>query len=83
MLGLVALAAPAVLTCVLGLPSLLGRPLREATTAWACQAATVVGLLASLTILALMLLAGRHHEAVPLGEWVSMNIPFAPPATRN
>ena len=48
LLGLLAVTAPVLLLCALGLPSLLGRRLSERATATACHAATVAGLLASL-----------------------------------
>jgi NAD(P)H-quinone oxidoreductase subunit 5 len=70
LLGLIALAAPVLLLCVLGLSSLADRRLDEGTTSRACQAATVTGLLASVAVLALMLLDGTRHEAIELGEWV-------------
>jgi NAD(P)H-quinone oxidoreductase subunit 5 len=68
--GLLALAAPVLLVCVLGVPSLVGRPLGEQVTSKACQAAIVTGLAASLAVLALMLLRGTRHEPIALGEWV-------------
>lgn len=69
-LGLVALAAPALLLGTLGLSSLVNRRLDEATTGRACQAATALGLAASVAVLALMLLHGTRHEAIEVGEWV-------------
>ena len=69
-LGLIALAAPVVLLGVLGLSSLLDRKFSEAATDTACRAAIGVGLLASVTVLALMLLHGTRYEAIELGEWV-------------
>src|SRR5437763_13383966 len=71
-LGLVAVAAPVLLFCLLGLSSLLERRLRERALGKACQAAIVTGLLASLGILALMLLRGTRHEPIEVGEWVSI-----------
>ena len=52
-LGLIALAAPALLLCVLGASSLLNRPLSEEATGKACQAANVTGLLATVVTLGL------------------------------
>jgi NADH-quinone oxidoreductase subunit L len=72
LLGLVTGTAPVLLLCALGLPSLLGRKLSERTTDTICQAATVTGLLASLAVLALMLLRGTRREAIELGEWVAI-----------
>jgi NAD(P)H-quinone oxidoreductase subunit 5 len=69
-LGLVALAAPGALAAVLGVVALAGRRLREETTDRLCAAAIVTGLLASVTVLALMLLHGTRHESIEVGEWV-------------
>jgi NAD(P)H-quinone oxidoreductase subunit 5 len=69
-LGLVALAAPVLLMCILGLSSLLNRRLSEAATGRLCQAAIITGLLSSVAVLTLMLLHGTRHESVELGEWV-------------
>ncbi len=69
-LGLVAITAPTVLLCVLGIPSLLGRRLSEEATGRWCGVTTIIGLIASVTVLALMLLNGTRHEAIDLGEWV-------------
>src|SRR4051794_13030471 len=70
LLGLTALAAPVALLVVLGVSSLLDRRLSEPATGRACQAAIVTGLLASLAVLALMLLHGTRHESVAVGERV-------------
>jgi NAD(P)H-quinone oxidoreductase subunit 5 len=72
LLGLLAVAAPVLLLCLLGLPSLLGRKVSERTTDTACRAATVTGLLACLAVLALMLLGGTRREAIELGDWVAI-----------
>ncbi len=70
LLGIVVVAAPAVLLARLGLPSLLDWKLRERTITRACQAATIAGLLAALTILGLMLATDSRLIAVHLGDWV-------------
>src|SRR5947208_9756438 len=70
LLGLLALTTPVLLLCVLAVRSLVGRRLGEDTIARACQWAIVTGLLATLAILALMLLHGTRHESIELGEWV-------------
>src|SRR5262249_34423098 len=72
LLGLVAVAAPVLLLCLLGLSSLINRPLREATIGKTCEAAILTGLLASIAVLALMLLHGTRHEAIEIGEWVAI-----------
>src|SRR5436309_5336000 len=69
-LGLVAVAAPVLLLCLLGAPSLVGRRLSEEAIDRVCQWTIVGGLLATLIVLALMLLNGTRHESIELGEWV-------------
>jgi|SRR5262245_8816557 len=70
LLGLIAVGTPVLLLCVLGLSSLLGRPLTENTTGKLCHAAILTGLLAAVGVLALMLLQGTRHEAIEVGNWV-------------
>jgi NAD(P)H-quinone oxidoreductase subunit 5 len=70
LLGLLVIAAPVLLLGLLGVSSLLDRPLSEETTGQACQLAITTGLLAALGVLALMLLHGTRHESIELGEWV-------------
>ena len=72
LLGLVVVLAPVVLLACLGLSSLLGRDLGERTITIACQAATVAGLLAAVTILGLMLATDQRHVTVRLGDWVAV-----------
>src|SRR5262245_25910378 len=72
LLGIVVLAAPVVLFCVLGVSSLLGYRPSEAATGKVCQSAILTGLLAALGILAAMLIDGTRHEAIQLGEWVGI-----------
>jgi NADH-quinone oxidoreductase subunit L len=71
-LGMVVVTAPVLLLAALGLPSLLGVKLGERTITRACQAATVVGLLAAVAILGLMLATDSRYVAVRLGEWVAV-----------
>jgi NADH-quinone oxidoreductase subunit L len=70
LLGLIVLAAPTLLVCVLGLSSLLDRRLGETATSRLCQGMIGTGLLAAVGVLALMLLGGTRSEPVELGEWV-------------
>ena len=65
-------AAPALLLAVLGLLSLLDRLKSERTVSRIVQVGVVVGLLASLTLLGLMLGTGRRHIEFELGHWVSI-----------
>jgi NADH-quinone oxidoreductase subunit L len=69
-LGMVVIAAPFLLTVVLGVSSLLNRKFSERTTTVVLQAGTVAGLLAALAVLLLMLLVGKRHVPIELGDWV-------------
>src|SRR5437660_1313146 len=71
-LGIVIVGAPALLVLLLGLPSLLGHPFRERMTDRCVQISIVIGLLASLSMLVLMLFQGTHHLSVDLGTWVEI-----------
>ncbi|HUR54769.1 MAG TPA: proton-conducting transporter membrane subunit [Gemmataceae bacterium] len=70
--GTVAIAAPFVLVALLGLPSLLGRPLSEAAAGRACRWVIAVGLVAVVGVFAMMLASGDRHVVVDLGNWVSL-----------
>jgi len=71
-LGKVAAAAPFALVALLGLTSLLGRPLSEKATAIACRAVIVVGLVCAAAVLVFMLASGDRHVVVELGDWVAL-----------
>ncbi len=71
-LGIAIFVSPTVLLGLLGLPLLFGMPLNERWQRILTQAAVVTGLLASTTILLIMLCVGTRHVAVDLGEWVSI-----------
>jgi NAD(P)H-quinone oxidoreductase subunit 5 len=73
LLGVVVVTAPVLLLGSLGLPSLLGAKLSERIITRCCQAATVAGLLAAITILGLMLATGRRNVAIGLGDWVAVH----------
>lgn len=70
MLGLTVVGAPLAMVLMLGLSSLLGRPLSERTIGRCVQLAVITGLLAALTILGLMLSVGMRHVSIELGSWV-------------
>ena len=70
LLGLLVVVSPVVLMAVLGVTSLMGRPIGERTSANLTEASVVVGLLAALTILILMLATGRRHVPIEFGNWV-------------
>lgn len=69
-LGLIVVACPFLLVLLLGTMGLIGRPLSEQNVTRATQASVVIGLLSSLTILALMLLKDTRHVPIEIGNWV-------------
>ncbi len=69
-LGVIVMMCPVLMTAILGLPSLMDLKLREETATRLVFLTTVIGLLASVTILASMLSLGLIHVPIPLGEWV-------------
>lgn len=71
-LGLSVFVNPMLLVILLGVPTLLGRPLDERTTGRSVQVASGTGLLASLVILGLMLASGTRHVPIELGSWVAI-----------
>jgi NAD(P)H-quinone oxidoreductase subunit 5 len=72
-LGIAAVTTPVALLALLGVPSLVGSKLGERAATRAGQAATVVGLLATIAILALMLATDRRHVAIRLGDWIAVS----------
>ena len=71
-LGVVVIAAPALLLAVLGLAPLLGRPLGEEATARWTASCVACGLLATLGGLVLMLVSGSRFVPIELGDWVAI-----------
>ncbi len=63
---------PALLLAALGLPTLVGRPLAERTTSRLVQLAMLIGLAASIGVLALMLIEGTRHVSVSFGNLVEI-----------
>ena len=72
-LGLIVVAAPLLLTIVMGLMTLASTPLSEKASNLLVQICTVIGLVASLGILGLMLAWGPRNVTVNLGEWVDVS----------
>jgi NAD(P)H-quinone oxidoreductase subunit 5 len=70
--GSLVVAGPCGLLALLGLSALFSRPLSETNIVRATQLATGIGLLASLTILALMLLTGQRFVSIEWGHWVTL-----------
>jgi NADH:ubiquinone oxidoreductase subunit 5 (subunit L)/multisubunit Na+/H+ antiporter MnhA subunit len=71
-LGICVVVCPLVLLAAIGLPSLVYRPLSEHSINRFTQAAVVIGLTAAVATLGLMLLLGKRHVPIELGEWVSI-----------
>ena len=71
-LGLVVVAAPFLLTVMLGISSMLGRRPGERTMVRWVQAAVISGLLAAVVVLIAMLVLGTRHVAIDLGNWVAI-----------
>lgn len=69
-LGLVVVASPFLLTILLGVTSLFDRKLEEDTTTRLVYAATAIGLLAAVAVLAGMLILGSRHVTVGPWSWV-------------
>lgn len=71
-LGVVVVAAPFLLTVVLGAASMVGRrPGEEATVRWV-QISVMAGFFAAILVLIGMLATGSRHVAIPLGDWVAI-----------
>jgi NAD(P)H-quinone oxidoreductase subunit 5 len=69
-LGVITVIAPFALLVAVGLSALAGWSLSERATSRFTEAAVVVGLLASIAVLALMLATGRRNVPIELGNWV-------------
>ncbi len=69
-LGLMVVTAPFVLVALLGLSTLVDRPLSERVVCRFVYAAVVAGLIPALLILILMLTLHEEHVPVELGSWV-------------
>ncbi len=69
-LGLVVVASPLLMTVLLGLSSLANRRLSEDATARLGHVTIACGLLAAIAILGVMLVAGKRHVPIELGDWV-------------
>ncbi len=70
LLGLSVVAAPVLLLSVLGISSLVGRPLSERAIGRWVKSSTAAALLASIAILAIMLALGTRHAPIEVGSWV-------------
>ena len=72
LLSICVIAAPALLLVVMGATSLGARPLSErAMSAWTGSCVSV-GLIASLVVLASMLISGSRYVPLEIGDWVAI-----------
>ncbi|MCY2985651.1 MAG: proton-conducting transporter membrane subunit [Planctomycetota bacterium] len=71
-MALLVVASSATLLLVLGMTSLFRSPLRERAVATAVQLSSLVGLTASMGMLAFMLSNNLHDYPVDLGDWVTL-----------
>ena len=69
-LGWLVIGAPALAVMFLGLSAILDRNPGERTVNRAVQTAVLTGLVCSLAILGMMLVTGKRHINVTLGDWV-------------
>ena len=72
-LGVLVVAAPAVLVVVLGVSTLLGYKLAERAVHRASRLAIGVGLLACVCMLVLMVETGLRHLVIDFGYWVAFH----------
>ncbi len=72
LLGIATVASPLMLLLVLGVPSLVGRPLSERSIIRLIYGAVMIGLTASVGILLTMLISGDRNVPIELGNWISI-----------
>lgn len=71
-LGAATFLIPLLLVAVLGIASLLGRPLGERLISGLIQLTTMLGLGAAAVLLIYMLASGQRHLTVDLGNWAAI-----------
>lgn len=71
-LGITTVASPLLLLAILGLPSLVGKKLTETGTSRAIYWTVWIGLIASLSVLVVMLATGDRNVPIELGHWISL-----------
>jgi NADH-quinone oxidoreductase subunit L len=72
MLGICVVVSPAILLAVIGLPSLIGKPLSEQNVVRFIYAAMMIGLLSAVAMLGLMLATDHTLVEVQIGNWVGI-----------
>lgn len=71
-LGIIVVAAPALLLAVVSFPMLIGVPWSERTTARWTQTAVVTGLASSMMVLMMMLTQGIYDVPIEFGNWFAL-----------
>ncbi len=71
-LGIAVVASPTLLLVVLGLATLIAKPLGESVTARLTSASVLCGLIPALIILAMMLILDKRYVPIELGDWISI-----------
>ena len=71
-LGVIVVAAPALLLALIGLLALVGRAPSELAISRLVQVGVTCGLLPALAILGLMLWSGTRHVPIDVGHWVAI-----------
>lgn len=70
--GVAVVASPTLLLLILGLTSLVGRPLSESVIARLTSASVVLGLIPALVILLMMLALDTRYVPIELGDWIAI-----------
>lgn len=71
-LGVAVVASPTVLLLVLGLTTLLGKPLSESVISRLTTAAVVLGLIPAVLILVMMLVLDLRYVPIEVGDWIAI-----------
>jgi NAD(P)H-quinone oxidoreductase subunit 5 len=77
-LGATVVLAPALLVVVLGVASLIGRPLSERGSARAVYAATLIAFIATAGVFIGMLTQDNRHIVIGFGDWVHFGLENTP-----
>jgi NADH:ubiquinone oxidoreductase subunit 5 (subunit L)/multisubunit Na+/H+ antiporter MnhA subunit len=71
-LGVAVVASPALLLVILGLTTLVGRPLSETVISKLTSASVVLGLVPAVVIFFMMLALDTRYVPIELGDWISI-----------
>ncbi len=71
-LGVAVVASPALLLIILGLTTLVGRPLSESVIAKLTSASVILGLIPAAIIFLMMLVLDTRYVPIELGDWIAI-----------